>query len=128
MIDLLLALFVVFRLYGPNVELMLKQCLEMIFGGFVSISKKMLEDHLRGGKYAARDQNLCQESVSVPTTNANPEKDFGMLDRLMKLKPKALDIAYEGIIIFTTRGWCDHLPKDRFDIAMDFATESKKLQ
>ena len=131
MIDLLLALFVVFRLYGPSVKLILKQCLEMIFGGFVSISKKMLEDHLHGGKYAAPDQNLCQESVSVPTTNANPEKDFGMLDRLMKLKPKAFDIAYEGIIIFTTnntRGWCDHLPKDRFDIAMDFARESKKLQ
>ena len=69
---------------------MLKQCLELIFfGGFVSISKKM-EDHLHGGKYTAPDQNLCQESVSVPTTNANPEQDFGILDRLMKLKPKAL--------------------------------------
>ena len=70
---------------------MLKQCLELIFfGGFVPISKKMVEDHLHGGKYTAPDQNLCQESVSVPTTNANPEQDFGILDRLMKLKPKAL--------------------------------------
>ena len=34
--------------------------------------------------------SLCQESVSVPTTNANPKRDFGMLDRLMKLK-------YEGM-------------------------------
>ena len=117
--------------YGPNVKLMLKQCLELIFGGFVSISKKMLEDHLHGGKYAAPDQNLCQESVYVPTTNANPEQHLGMLDRLMKLKPKALEILYEGIIMFTsnsTRDWCDRIPKDQFDIAMDFARESKKLQ
>ena len=117
--------------YGPNVKLMLKQCLELIFGGFGSISKKMLEDHLHGGKYAAPDQNLCQESASVPTTNANPEQDFGMLDRLMKLKPKALEIVYEGIIMFTsnnTRDWHDHLPKDQFDAAMDIARESKKLQ
>ena len=46
----------------------------------------------------------------------------------MKLKPKALEIVYEGIIMFTsnnTRGVCDYLPKDQFDIAMDFARESK---
>ena len=102
-----------------------------MFGGFVYLLKKMLGDHLHGGKYAAPDQNLCQETLSVPTTNANPEQDFGMLDRLMKLKPKALDIVYEGIIMFTannTRGWRDRLPKDQFDITMGFARESKKLQ
>ena len=51
-----------------------------------------------------------------------------MLDRLMKLKPKALDIVYEGIIMFTannTRSWNDCLPKEQFDIAMDLQ-ESKK--
>ena len=112
--------------YGPNVELMLKQCLELIFGGFVSISKKMPKDHLHGGNYASPDESLCQESVSFPTTNANPEQDFGMLDRLMKLKPKALDIVYEGIIMLTannTRSWHDCLPKEQFDITMDFARE-----
>ena len=117
--------------YRPNVKLMLKQCPELMFGGFVYLLKKMLGDHLHGGKYAAPDQNLCQETLSVPTTNANPEQDFGMLDRLMKLKPKALDIVYEGIIMFTannTRGWRDRLPKDQFDITMGFARESKKLQ
>ena len=110
--------------HGPNVKLMLKQCLEFIFGGFVSISKNMMEDHLHVDIYAVPDQNLCQESVSVPKTNANPKQDFGMLDRLMRLKPKALDIVYEGIIMFTTnntRGWHDCLPTDQFDIAMDFA-------
>ena len=102
-----------------------------MFGGFVYLLKKMLGDHLHGGKYAAPDQNLCQETLSVPTANANPEQDFGMLDRLMKLKPKVLDIVYEGIIMFTannTRGWRDRLPKDQFDITMGFARESKKLQ
>ena len=112
--------------YRPNAKLMLKQCPELMFGGFVSILKKMLGDHLHGGKYAAPDQNPCQETLSVPTTNANPEQDFGVLDRLMKLKPKALDFVYEGIIMFTgnnTRGWHDCLPKDQFDIAMGFARE-----
>ena len=52
--------------YGPNVKLMLKQCLELMLGGFVSISKKMLEHHLHVSKYTAPDQNTCQESASVP--------------------------------------------------------------
>ena len=45
--------------------------------------------------------------------------------------PKALDIVYEGMIMFTvnnTRVWHDHLPTEQFDIAMEFARESKKLQ
>ena len=109
--------------------MMLKQCPELMFGGFVYLLKKILGDHLHGGKYAAPDQNLCQETLSVPTTNANPEQDFGMLDRLMKLKPKALDIVYEGIIMFTannTRGWRDRSPKDNFDITKGFEKETKK--
>ena len=47
----------------------------------------------------------------------------------MKLKQKELEIVYEGIIMFTsdnTRGWHDRLPKDQFDIAMDFARVSQK--
>ena len=49
----------------------------------------------------------------------------------MKLKPKALDIVYEGIIMFTAnnaRNWRDSLPKEHFDIAMDFARESKNCR
>ena len=46
--------------YRPNAKLMLKRCPELMFGGFVSILKKMLGDHLHGGKYAAPDQNPCQ--------------------------------------------------------------------
>ena len=44
---------------------------------------------------------LIKICVSAPATNANPKGDFGMLDRLMKLKPKTLDIVYEGIIKLT---------------------------
>ena len=81
--------------------LMLKQCFSLIFAGFVTVGERMLEDHLIGGKYSEPNEELRRESMGVPTTNANPERDFGILDRLMKLKPKALDIIYEGMIKFT---------------------------
>ena len=53
-------------------------------------------------------ETLIFEAKSVPTTNTLAERDFGMLDRLMRSKPKALDIVYEGIIMFKlnkTKQW-----------------------
>ena len=110
---------------------MLKQCLSLIFAGFVTVSERMLEDHLIGGKYSEPNEELGRESMGVPTTNANPERDFGIWDRLMKLKPKALDIIYERMIMFTrsnTSKWRDSLSKEELTKAMKFARESKSKQ
>ena len=49
----------------------------------------------------------------------------------MKLKPKALDIIYEGMIMFTksnTSKWRDSLSKEELAKAMKFARESKSKQ
>ena len=113
---------------------MLKQCLELLFGGFVSVTERMLSDHLVDGiygKYADPDEDLYRESKAVPTTNANPERDFGMLDRLMKLKPEALEVVYKGMIMFTrnnTSDWRDSLSKEDSAKAMKFASDSKDKQ
>ena len=69
--------------------------------------------------------------MSVATTNIDPERDFGMLDHLIKLKPKALDLAYEGNIMYArnkTSGWRDKLSKEKLDKALDFAKKSKSKQ
>ena len=54
-----------------------------------------------------------------------------MLDRLMKLKPKALEIVYEGMIMFTcnnTSDWRDSLSNEDLAKAMKFASDSKDKQ
>ena len=110
---------------------MLKQCPELLFVGFVSVTEKMLSDHLVDGKYADPNEDLCRESKAVPVTNANPERDFGMPDRLMKFKPKALEIVCEGMIMFTrnnTSDWRDSLSKEDLAKAMKFASDSKDKQ
>ena len=112
-------------------KMMLKQCLEIIFGGFVSITERILQDHKAGGKYTTPDEDLRRESIAVPTTNANPERDFGILDRLMKVKLKALDLLYEGMIIFTrnnTSKWKDSLTKEKLAEVMKIARELKSNQ
>ena len=116
---------------APLLDDMTRQCLELIFGGFVVISKRMLEDHLVGGKFDQPNELLKTQTASEQTTNADAEQDFGMLDRLMKLKPKALDIVYEGIIMFNrneTRKWRDSLTPEQLSCVMKKARESKILQ
>ena len=103
-------------------KMMLKPCLELIFGGFVSITERMLQDHIAGGKYATPDEDLQRESIAIPTTNANPERDFGILDRLMK---------YGNNHVCThnnTSKWTDSLTKEKLAEVMKIARESKSKQ
>ena len=109
---------------SQKIELMTKQCLEIIFGGFEIVTERMLFDHTAKGKYGTENLQLREETKSVTTANIDPEGDFGMLDRFMKLKPKALDLAYEGNIMYVTNKtseWRDKLSKEKLDKALDFA-------
>ena len=72
---------------------------------------------------------LEKEAVTVSTTNANPERDFGMLNRLMRVKPKALDLVYEEVIMFLKNKpaeWRDQLNEENLGKAMECARKSKQ--
>ncbi|XP_066920601.1 putative leucine-rich repeat-containing protein DDB_G0290503 [Clytia hemisphaerica] len=112
-------------------ESMTKPLLEMIFASFTVVSKRMLEDHLVGGKYDNPSEETSQEAVAVPTSNALNERTFGMLDYLKRAKPKALDMVYEGIIMFNlnkTKAWRDNLSKSDLMMVMERARTSVKEQ
>ena len=113
-----------------EIELMTKQCLEIIFGIFEVVAERMLFDHTENGKYGTENMQLREETKIVATTNIDPEKDFGILDRLMKLKPKALDLAYEGNIMYVrnkTSEWRDKLSKEKLDKVLDFPKSKQKV-
>ena len=88
-------------LVAPNSDLdeMTKQVLEIIFITFCQVTEKMLEDHLPSGKHVGMGEKKMSETKSVPRTNVGVERDFGMLDRIMRLKPNASVLVYEGIIM-----------------------------
>ena len=123
------------KLITPDelIDDMTKQALEIIFNGLAVVTRQMLHDHVGDGKFAngRNDQELVKETQSVDTTNVEAKQDFGMLDRLMKLKPKALDIVHESIIMFTrnkTGEWRDKLSEENLKKAMNFTKNSKKQQ
>ena len=109
---------------------MVKPLLELIFTGFVSVSKRMLFDHVEG-EFKNPSESVISESQSVPTTNVAAERDFGMLDRLMKLKPKALDLSIEAIVMFNTnktKQWRDKLSPENLAKVIEASKKSKKEQ
>ena len=59
-----------------------KQCFEIIFGSLCIATSRMLNDHLKDGKYANPCEQLYIETVSVSTTNSIAERGFGMLDHM----------------------------------------------
>ena len=75
--------------YNDKWFLALKQCLELIMSSFVVVNKQMFVDQLKGGIHDKCDDSFVAETASVQTTNVGPERNFGMLDNLMMLKPKA---------------------------------------
>ena len=43
---------------GNESKTMLKQSLELMFSGFVSVTERMFKDHVVRGKYATPDEDL----------------------------------------------------------------------
>ena len=52
---------------------MTKECLEIIFSGFVVVSRRILHDHLKGGEYSPITPELEKEAMTVSTINADLE-------------------------------------------------------
>ena len=118
-------------LWDEQTQLMTKQYLEIVFGELKMVTTRMLNDRLDDGKYGQAnnlDCDILSQTKSVVTTNVESERDFGMLHRLMKLKPKALDLVYEGNILYIrnkTNEWRKKLAPEELDKALDFAKKSK---
>ena len=116
---------------SPFWDAMTLQVLELIFGSFVVVTKRMLSDHLEGSKYHNPDPVVMEEYKSAPKSNVTPEHDFGMSDWLVMLKPNATTMVYEGILVFTknnTKEWRDSLSPEKRKLVMQLARNSKQSQ
>ena len=107
------------------------QALELIFAALVIKTKRLLADHLEGGKYGAPSEEQKSENKTVVKSNVMPERDFGMLDRLIMEKPRSTTLALEEIIMFNknkTCAWRDKLPQKKRALVMQMARQSKDHQ
>ena len=59
--------------------------------------------------------SVIEKVASVPTTNVAPERDFAILDRLVREKPNASVVALESMILYShnkTSSWLEKQPLD----------------
>ena len=108
-----------------------KQILELVFEGLAVVMKRLLYDHLEGGKYHGKEEDYQAEPKNVPTTNAQSERDFGMLDGTMKTMPRATGLAVEGLVMCRTNKpqfWRDSLGEKDLASTMELARRSKQRQ
>ena len=98
-------------LKSNETDVMTQELLQLLFAAFSLTTQRLLIDHLPGGKYySITDAAMVQETASVPKTNVAPERDFAVLDRLIREKPNASVIALESMILYShnrTSSWLE---------------------
>ena len=79
-----------------------QEALQLLFGSFSAATQRLLLDHLPGGTYnSITDVLIVNETASVPPTNVAPERDFAVLDRMIREKPNAYIAALESMILYS---------------------------
>lgn len=86
-------------------DLKTQQILQLVFRAFSVTTQRLLLDYLPGGIYHTKtvsQHRSIKEIESVPTTNVSPERDFAVLDRMLRKKPNATMVALESMMIYRT--------------------------
>jgi len=90
--------------------------LQLLCSTFARYSRRLLADHLPGGKFHSMTEQHRREAASVATTNVVSERTFAQLDRLKREKPNASLLAIEGMVLFAankTSKWLKSQPQTR---------------
>ena len=74
--------------------------LQSLFAAIASLTYRLVRDHLPGGKLDDPSATLKEQTATMAKTNTVSERDFAMLDRLMREKPNASTAALEGMILY----------------------------
>ena len=99
---------------GATIEM-----LQLLFHAFSVTTQRLLVDHLPGGTHHnVNDEEVLAGTISVPTTNVSPEREFAILDRYLREKPNAQLVALEALSFFRTTkhpfGWMGyHVRKEK---------------
>lgn len=92
------------------------QALELICCAILQILERQCKDQLPGGKYWKPAAAFEQSFSNVPSTNLIGERDFAILDMLVRQKPSARVISLEALIMWInnkTARWIHSLDETR---------------
>ncbi|KAK3091774.1 hypothetical protein FSP39_022550 [Pinctada imbricata] len=106
--------------------------LQALFVAIESLLKRMVVDHLPGGKFSNPDDQMRAESQSTMTHNKLPEFVFGQLDQLLRYRPNSTLLTNEAFLLYShnkTREWLDSLnEKERNKMLTSARKEGKEIR
>lgn len=88
-----------------------QEILQVLCSAFSSLLLHLVKDHLSGGEYDNPSKDLEEQTKSVSKTNTISERDFAMLDRLIREKPNAITLSLEAVILFSNNKTAQWLHK-----------------
>jgi len=103
------------------------EVLGLLFAGFVKKTRMLVPDQLEEGVNADMEADRVKETQNVPTNNVSVERDFGMLDNLMRARPSAYTCAIEGAVMYKcnrTSAWLSDMSEERVHDIMEVARMS----
>ena len=83
-----------------DIDSLVQQMLQAIFQALELLVLRMLDNHLKDGKWDKASEDMKQQTKSVRPTNTISERDFALLDRYITEKPNASLLVLEAHILF----------------------------
>ena len=106
-----------FQEQSVQLETLTQEALGFVFNSWIILFERQAQDQLPGGKYATPSSEQLAQAANVPATNMASERDFGVFDLLLHLKPAARLISHEALVMWTnnkTTAWLNSLsPEDK---------------
>eukprot|EP00117_Sycon_ciliatum_P036187 scpid41604/ scgid27282/ len=92
--------------------------LQCLFSALLVLVLRLVADHLPGGHFHKPSEEVREQVAKVSKTNTVSERDFAMLDRLMREKPNSSTAALEGMILYShnkTDSWLQEKSADELE-------------
>ncbi|XP_035680013.1 uncharacterized protein LOC118418274 [Branchiostoma floridae] len=117
-----------------ELDTLTQQALEVVCASMLILLERQAEEQLPGGRFWEPSEAEIQKSQHVPTTNVVSERDFAVLDNLLRAKPNATSLACEAYIMWLnnqTSTWLRNLTVEEKERHMAYArthaaSDSKK--
>ena len=94
--------------------------------------KRMVPEHIPGGKYHSLEEERKKEMLSARKHNKLPEFIFGQHDHLMHYRPNSTALVNEAFIMYNhnkTREWLHQLePEEKKNILEDYIQEGRQFR
>ncbi|XP_071149165.1 uncharacterized protein [Mytilus edulis] len=103
--------------------------LQMIIPALTGVVKRLLADHLVGGKWNNPTEDQKYKTLATPKHNKFCESVFGYLDRFIREKPNSTVLAMESYVLFChnkTLEWLSNKPAGERHSLLEMARKDEK--